>query len=139
MNQLTKVTDLITSLLIFGAVLTVLGFIGLKIFAMYQSLIANNLEELLHDMALVIVLIKAYRLLLFYLESHHVSIKFIIEISIIAPAVEIIFAVGNRPLEINILFGVFSFLNLLIYLLFYRRLRETDDKYCAEFKTHERY
>jgi len=79
-----------------------------------------------HDIALVIVLVKAYRVLLFYLEEHHISIKYIVGISIIAPAIEIIFATQNQTLPINILFGIFSVVNLVIYLQYYEKLSCID-------------
>ncbi len=137
--QLTKITDRITSIFIFAAILSVIFFIGYEVIQLFQNILIINLSEFLHTLSVIIILVKAYRLLLFYLESHHVSIKYILEIAIIAPAVEIIFAVTERPIEYNILFAVFFAVSFTLYSVFYSKLRQTDDQYCKEFDTHEKY
>lgn len=77
---------------------------------------------MLHQIALVIVFVKAYRILVAYALHHHVDVRFIVEISIIAPAVEVIF---NSRLHqhpwIMAMLGSYGLANLLLYLLFYQR------------------
>ncbi len=77
---------------------------------------------MLHGIALAVVFVKAYRLLIAYATHHHVSIKYVIEISIIAPAVEIVF--NNNAYEplMLVLLGVFGLANLVLYLVYYQRL-----------------
>ncbi|MDZ4216731.1 MAG: hypothetical protein U1C97_00245, partial [Candidatus Gracilibacteria bacterium] len=81
-----------------------------------------------HDVAYIIVLVKAFRVLLFYLQTQHLSIKYLIEISIIAPAIEIIFASANFSFSMNLLFVVFSLSNLIIYLTYYEKLSLIDQE-----------
>jgi uncharacterized membrane protein (DUF373 family) len=126
-----KITDIIVHIFIFLAILVLLIFTGKIIYQTFIEVLTNGRFNILHQVALIIVLVKAYRLLLFYLESHHVSIKFIIEIAIIAPAVEIIFAASSHDLATNILFGLFSLGNLIVYLIFYKTLSSMDDA-CLE-------
>lgn len=81
---------------------------------------------LLHTIAFTIVLVKAYKILIFYAQTRHINIKFLIEISIIAPTIEIIFNSKNYSLEMIGVFGLFAFLNMVTYLFFYKTLKEVS-------------
>lgn len=91
--------------------------------------------SLLHTIAFTIVLVKAYKILIAYAETRHISLKFLVEISIIGPTIELIFNSGSYPLEINILFATFAFLNLVAYLYFYKTLKAVSSDYEKE-RTH---
>lgn len=56
--------------------------------------------SLLHFIAFTIVLVKAYKILMSYAKHQHVSIKYMVEISIIAAAVEIFFNAHAYSTEI---------------------------------------
>lgn len=45
----------------------------------------------LHTIAVLIILMKAYRILVEYMRNHHVDIKYIVEIAIIACVLELLF------------------------------------------------
>lgn len=47
--------------------------------------------EFLHTIAVLIILMKAYRILVEYMRNHHVDIKYIVEIAIIACVLELLF------------------------------------------------
>ncbi len=85
--------------------------------------------NLLHTMAFTIVLVKAYKILVSYAETRNINIKFLVEISIIAPAIELIFNSRNYEFEINVLFATFAFLNLVAYLFFYKTLKTVSSDY----------
>jgi uncharacterized membrane protein (DUF373 family) len=90
----------------------------------------NLLEiDLLHTIAFTIVLVKAYKILISYAERRHVSIKYLIEIAIIAPTIEIVFNSTKYPIEANILFAVFAFANLIAYLYFYPTIKHVSTDY----------
>ncbi len=88
--------------------------------------------SLLHTIAFTIVLVKAYKILISYAQTRHINIKFLIEISIIAPTIEIIFNSRNYPLEVNALFALFAFLNLVAYLFFYKTIKMVSSDYLKE-------
>lgn len=73
----------------------------------------------LQSIAEVIVLIKAYRILISYVHTHHVSVEYIVEISIIAAAVELLFAMDTHSIAINVTLGAFGLANLLIYVMYF--------------------
>jgi len=49
-----------------------------------------------------------------------------VEISIIAPAIEIVFAFDKHPFIVLIALGGFGIANLLIYILYYEKLLKID-------------
>ena len=85
--------------------------------------------SLLHTIAFTIVLVKAYKILVAYAETRHINLKFLVEISIIAPTIELIFNARNYVLGVNILFAVFAFCNLIAYLHFYKTLKTVSSDY----------
>lgn len=125
---LTRTINYSFSLFILIAIVVLVAFTGVKVYEIIRDFFNVSAIDIVHNTALLIVLVKAYRVLLFYFRKHHISIKYIVEISIIAPTIEIIFAYQNQPLPINILFGVFSLVNLTLYLLFYEKLTKIDEQ-----------
>lgn len=87
---------------------------------------------LLHTIAFTIVLVKAYKILIAYAETRHINIKFLVEIAIIAPTIELIFNARNYDLGVNILFASFAFCNLIVYLHFYKTLKTVSTDYLKE-------
>ena len=81
-------------------------------------------DGLLAFIAFAIVLIKAYRILISYAKTQHVNIKYLVEIAIIAPAIEILFNSHGYHFEILVLFGVFGIANLVIYVWKYDKFKE---------------
>lgn len=90
--------------------------------------------NLLHTIAFTIVLVKAYKILISYAETRHINIKFLVEIAIIGPTIELIFNSRNYSLEINILFASFAFVNLIAYLFFYKTLKKASDDHLKEIE-----
>lgn len=88
--------------------------------------------ELIHTIAFTIVLVKAYKILIAYAHTRHINLKFLIEIAIIAPTIEIIFNSRNYPLELNMLFAAFAFFNLVAYLFFYKTVKTVSSDYQKE-------
>ncbi len=75
--------------------------------------------RILHAVARTIVVLKAYRILVSYLRSHHVTVKYILEIAIIASVVELFFAYDLHEFETKIVFAVFGLVGRALYLYFY--------------------
>lgn len=128
LKKVVKYIDNIFSLFILLTIIGVVLFTGIKIIDLYQSLTQFKASDVLHTVALVIILVKAYRVLLFYMESHHISVLYIVEISIIASALEIIFLPDGRDIWLTILFALFGMANLLIYVFFHEKLEKLDEK-----------
>jgi uncharacterized membrane protein (DUF373 family) len=95
----------------------------------------ENDERILHEIAYAIVLVKAYKILISYLKIHHVNIKYIIEISIIASAIELIFHYDTHSDVVLGIFAVFGIANLLIYLFFQQQIQGIFERF--KKKNHE--
>lgn len=121
-------TKLNISLIIFGTILLLLAFGCIKLYEIGASLMSGGGDSIafLHSIAIIIVVLKAYRVLVFYLNTLHVSIKYIVEISIIAPAIELIFAPQGQNLWLTAILGTFALINLVIYLSYHEKLTERD-------------
>lgn len=92
--------------------------------------------KLLHTIAFTIVLIKAYKILISYAQTRQVNIKFVVEMAIIAPTIEILFNIRNYSVEVNTLFAGFAFCNLVAYLFFYKTLKVVNTDYEKEVAAH---
>ena len=122
-NVLIEIFDFFINFII---VITIGILFYLAFFKVYNLFLAPNSEHFIHDMVFMIVLVKIYRLLVSFLKYHHISIKYMVEISIIAPAIEIVFAFDKHPFIVLIALGGFGIANLLIYILYYEKLLKID-------------
>jgi uncharacterized membrane protein (DUF373 family) len=95
------------------------------------TVIENNL---LHKIAFAIVLVKAYRILRSYAESHHVNIKYLVEIAIIAPVVEVVFNSNTYSFDMSMLFFLMALGNLIVYLYFYDTLKSVSTDHKKEYE-----
>lgn len=127
-------TKLTISVIIFGTILLLLAFGCIKLYEIGASLMSGGGDSIafLHSIAIIIVVLKAYRVLVFYLDTLHVSIKYIVEISIIAPAIELIFAPQGQNLWLTAILGAFALINLVIYLSYHEKLTESDREMMTE-------
>ncbi len=82
--------------------------------------------RILHAVARTIIVLKAYRILVSYLRSHHVPVKYMLEIAFIASVVELFFAYDLHDFQTKIIFAAFGLVGLALYLYFYER--ENSDR-----------
>lgn len=102
-------------------------------FDIASSVSRTTLElGLLHTIAFTIVLVKAYKILISYAETQHINLKFLVEIAIIAPTIELLFNSQSYALSVNIVFAAFALCNLMLYLYFYKLLKKVSDDYERE-------
>lgn len=127
---LYMVGSLVTGLLALGAGL-------MEISSSPQEFLANTEikglgYDMLHTIAFTIVLVKAYKILVAFAEVRYFNLKFLLEIAIIAPIIELIFNSKDYQMEMNILFATFALFNLLGYLFFYKTVKEIGVDYEKE-------
>jgi len=97
------------------------------------NFLAEGLEKqeieirLLAFISFTIVLIKAYRILISYAKTQHVNIKYLTEIAIIAPAIEVVFNSYHYKLSTLIVIAVFGLANLVIYVWHYDKFKEIGE------------
>ena len=69
-----------------------------------QSILNALNTEFLHTIALLIVLMKAYRILVEYMRWYHIDIKYMMEIGIIASVLELLFNYQSYSIEMRYIF-----------------------------------
>lgn len=126
--QIIRLLNSLVSLLILLGMFALVVYLGYKVYEIGLAAVQLNFSKTLHDLAVLVVLVKAYRILLYYYQEHHISITYIVEISIIAPAIELLFAPTNHTLGVNILLATFGIANLILYLLFFSKMSAADDE-----------
>jgi len=89
-------------------------------------------QDMLHTIAFTIVLVKAYTILISYAQTRHINLKLLIEMSIIAATIEIIFNARSYSIETTILFATFAFFNIVAYLFFYKTIKTVSNDYQKE-------
>lgn len=127
-ENILRLSSKAISFLILFMIISLIVFAFSKAVGIYQGFSNYSPGNVLHDTALLIVIIKAYKVLLYYYRSQQVSLKYIVEISIIAPAIEIAFAAGEQALWLTVLLAAYGTANLVIYLLYYEKLALIDSK-----------
>ena len=61
-----------------------------------RQVIFNTVNtQFLHTIAVLIILMKAYRILVEYMRNHHIDIKYVMEIAIIGSVLELLFNYGD--------------------------------------------
>ncbi|MCT4591985.1 MAG: hypothetical protein N4A36_01180 [Candidatus Gracilibacteria bacterium] len=128
LKKIITVTNFLMSLFILMSLLGLVFYVGWAVYAAYTNVVNLDFTKLIHGIVFILVLVKAYKVLVFYLKRHHLSIKYMIEISIIAPSIELIFAPNSHSLMFSILLALFAVSNLLIYVIYYDKLCEIDEK-----------
>jgi uncharacterized membrane protein (DUF373 family) len=114
--------------MIFLLIVTLLLYAGLDVVRLFMGVGILPVSEMLHDVAFFLVLVKAYNVLLAYLEKGHVSVRYVIEIAIIASFIEVVFAFSARDIWSNVFLGVFGVVTLLIYLVFSQKIPKGKGK-----------
>jgi len=82
--------------------------------------------DFLHGIAIFIILIKAYKVLVSYATHHHVSIRYIAEIAIIAGILEILFNTSSYSWEVLAVMSFLSVSTLAIYVWKYPVFEKID-------------
>jgi hypothetical protein len=116
-KDITKYTDIVFSGIILVSILALTVFSFRMVGELTIQSIMPGVENIIHNIAYIVVLLKAYKIMVFYFRYQNLSIKYLVQIAIIAPAIEVIFAINEQTLWINILYAAFSLANLLIYII----------------------
>ena len=87
-----------------------------------QAVLNGVNADFLHNVAVLIILMKAYRILVEYMRYHHVDIKYMVEIGIIACVLELIFNYNYYTEDMRIVLAATSVAFLGIYAFRYEAL-----------------
>ena len=94
-------------------------------------------EGVIHAVPITIILVMAYKILLEYAKTQHVNIKYVLEIAITAPVVEIVFNFSEyNDMQLYFMGGL-TVLMSLVYLYFYDTLKQVEIDYAKEHNLQE--
>lgn len=82
----------------------------------------------LEIVATIVILVKAYKVLMAYFKNHHLSVKYLMEITFTASFLELLFNSASYDLEIQIIFLILGLSTLLLYLVFYQKITMVQEK-----------
>lgn len=75
-------------------------------------------EKFLNTVTFVLVLVKSFKILISYSKHHHISVKDLVEISIIWLLMEVVFNFWLHSMAVNWLFAVLAVFLVVIYAYF---------------------
>lgn len=95
--------------------------------------ILNGLNgEFLHNIAVLLILMKAYRILVEYMRFHHIDIKFMVEIAIVASILELLFNYRVYSIEMRYILLGLAIAFLGFYVFGYKSLKQASkDAQCS--------
>lgn len=98
--------------------------------------IFNGLNaEFLHNVAVLLILMKAYRILVEYMRYHHIDIKYMVEIAIIACVLELLFNYSEYSQDMRLVLLGLCVSFLAIYAFRYdalsKAVKDTQEKVTA--------
>ena len=92
-----------------------------------RQVIFNVLNaEFLHNIAVLLILMKAYRILVEYMRYQHIDIKFMVEIAIIACVLELLFNSASYSIEMRYILLGLGVTFLASYVFGYKALSQSS-------------
>jgi len=94
---------------------------------MERQTIFNSLNaDFLHNIAVLLILMKAYRILVEYMKYHHIDIKYMVEIGIIACVLELLFNSKYYTSDMQMILAALCVAFLAIYAFRYDALSKAS-------------
>lgn len=122
----TDIFNTIVSFFIFLSLLVLLGYMGIHTLNIIFSALQGHFQHTVHDIVFTIVLVKAYKILVYYLRKHHISIRYILQVAIIAPIIEVVFMSDEKAWWLTLIFAGFSVACLFLYFFFYKTISQME-------------
>ena len=94
--------------------------------AVRQSIFSGITGDFLHNIAILLILMKAYRILVEYMRFHHIDIKYTIEIGIIACVLELLFNNSSYSMPMQIILAALSVSFVAVYAFRYEALAKAS-------------
>lgn len=92
-----------------------------------QSILTGINSDFLHNIAVLLILMKAYKILVEYMRYHHIDIKFMVEIGIIACILELLFNFNHYTEDMRVVLAGISAIFLAIYAFRYDALTKASN------------
>ncbi len=90
-----------------------------------ESMHAFDVEEVLHQIVLIIIFLEIFELLTMYVTEHHVSMRNVVELGVLAMVRKIIITLDYNQLGWQTLFGIAALIFVMGWIYVQERQRRT--------------
>lgn len=90
-----------------------------------ESMHAFDIEEVLHQIVLIIIFLEIFELLTMYVTEHHVSMRNVVELGVLAMVRKIIITLDYNKLGWQTLFGIAALIFVMGWIYVQERQRRT--------------
>ncbi|MDI3476057.1 MAG: hypothetical protein PWQ95_1785 [Thermococcaceae archaeon] len=133
-NAVLKWMNFTFDLVVIVLAVLIMIFVIRAIYDLVEMIFAGvNVEEALHELLLVIILLELFELLTLYIKEHHVSMRRVAELGVVAIVRKLVITVDYKVLGWEILVGMAALIFTLgwIYVQERRRVSE-EEKFLVE-------
>ncbi|NJE53673.1 phosphate-starvation-inducible PsiE family protein [Thermococcus sp. 21S9] len=125
-NLLLKWLSLLFDIVVIGLATITMGYVVYLMFNLItESFHAFNIEEVLHQIVLVIIFLEIFELLTMYVKEHHVSMRNVVELGVLAMVRKIIITLDYNQLGWQTLIGMASLIFVMGWIYVQERQRRT--------------
>jgi len=125
-NLLLKWLSLLFDMVVIGLATITMGYVVYMMFHLVTDIIhTSNIEEVLHQIVLVIIFLEIFELLSMYVREHHVSMRNVVELGVLAMVRKIIITLDYNQLGWQTLFGIAALIFVMGWIYVQERQRRT--------------
>jgi uncharacterized membrane protein (DUF373 family) len=125
-DWLVKWLSVLFDIVVIGlATVTMAYVIYMMVELVVNSFHAFNIEEVLHQIVLVIIFLEIFELLTMYVKEHHVSMRNVVELGVLAMVRKIIITLDYNQLGWQTLIGMASLIFVMGWIYVQERQRRT--------------
>ncbi|MEO2152021.1 MAG: phosphate-starvation-inducible PsiE family protein [Thermococcus sp.] len=125
-NLLLKWLSVLFDMVVIGLATITMGYVVYLMFNLItESFHAFNIEEILHQIVLVVIFLEIFELLTMYVKEHHVSMRNVVELGVLAMVRKIIITLDYNQLGWQTLFGMAALIFVLGWIYVQERQRRT--------------
>ncbi|MCD6523597.1 MAG: phosphate-starvation-inducible PsiE family protein [Thermococcus sp.] len=123
---LIKWLSALFDIVVIGLATITMGYVVyLMVNLITESMHAFDIEEVLHQIVLIIIFLEIFELLTLYVTEHHVSMRNVVELGVLAMVRKIIITLDYNQLGWQTLFGIAALIFVMGWIYVQERQRRT--------------
>ncbi|WP_245608287.1 phosphate-starvation-inducible PsiE family protein [Thermococcus guaymasensis] len=125
-SLLLKWLSVLFDIVVIGLATVTMGYVVyLMVNLITESMHAFDIEEVLHQIVLIIIFLEIFELLTLYVTEHHVSMRNVVELGVLAMVRKIIITLDYNQLGWQTLFGIAALIFVMGWIYVQERQRRT--------------
>jgi len=125
-NLLLKWLNMLFDIVVIGLATITMGYVVyLMANLITESMHAFDIEEVLHQIVLIVIFLEIFELLTMYVTEHHVSMRNVVELGVLAMVRKIIITLDYNQLGWQTLFGMAALIFVMGWIYVQERQRRT--------------